>query len=158
VFGFLKTARPYSDDQLGLLERKAGFWRGECRLGTPASELTFQLKLAGTRTAPDPKSLALARELPSRFIELIPDIEKRLFEHYEPYRDASPPGTANCCEMTAPHDVWANVLPFRVEIGPFSHGHGIEIAFDVSWDEEHIDGAQIQNWKLIDFCGSVPPS
>jgi hypothetical protein len=85
--------------------------------------------------------------------DLVPDIEKSLFEHYVPYRD----GEAGAPEIASAQDVWTNVSPVGIEIGPIRRGHSIEISFGVGRDEEHTVGAQIQNWKFIHLCGSLPP-
>jgi len=29
------------------------------------------------------------------------------------------------------------------------------VAYRVAWDEEHTVGARIQDWRLIELCGSV---
>lgn len=31
----------------------------------------------------------------------------------------------------------------------------VEVAYRVEWDEEHTLGARIQEWRLIELCGSV---
>ena len=31
----------------------------------------------------------------------------------------------------------------------------IEAAYKVEWDEEHTLGARIQEWRLVELCGSV---
>lgn len=80
----------YQDRQLGELRLSGGYWEGECLLSPRGM---FKLKLSGGRKSPDIASLALARELPERFTDLLNPMEESLFEHYQPYRDAAVAGS-----------------------------------------------------------------
>jgi hypothetical protein len=42
-----------------------------------------------------------------------------------------------------------------VLIEPLDGVPTIEIALSVAWDEEHTLGARIQEWRLLELCGSV---
>jgi hypothetical protein len=153
LFDFLKGAAPYRDDQLGVLERARGYWRGTASLGGEA----VPVLLAGTSRGPDPGCLALARELPGQFPGLLPAIERALFEHYEPYReaaehaeDAQPvPGLAH------PGDVWGHVNLRFVRVEPLDGTLTVEIAYETAWDVEHTVAARLQRWTLLELCGSV---
>ena len=120
---------------------------------------TFRLSLAGTRRAPDPFALALAKELPARFPSVKPDIEHGMFEHYEPYREACNageyPGRETCPDIARPDLVWPHVTPVHVLIEPIGGVLTVEIAFGVAWDEEHTVAALFQDWRFVGFNGSV---
>ena len=93
MFGLFKSA-PFTDPTLGELIRSRGLWRGTIRV---ESGLT-PLALAGSRTAPDPAALAVAREVSTQFVGWRHQTETALYEHYEPYaesprwKDLAPPG------------------------------------------------------------------
>lgn len=124
----------------------------------------IDLRLAGGRQLPDAESLSLARELPTRYEALLPQIQASFFEHYESYRDAD--STEELPEPFEPFpkiecadDVWPHVFAKRVLIEPLQGSPQddptIEIAYHVAWDEEHTVGARIQGWSLFELCGSV---
>ena len=160
MFGLFKTAT-FEDDRLGLLTRSRRHWRGSIALGRHGKT---ELSLSGGRDSPDSVSLALARELTARYGALLPQVQASLFEHYEPYGDADSAGDLR--ERSEPfpkieraEDVWPHVFAEWVRIEPIQgspqDGPTIEIAYRVTWDEEHTVGARIQDWKLWELCGSV---
>ena len=160
MFGLFKTP-PFEDDLLGSLTRSSGSWTGSIVL---ARHGKIELSLSGGRQAPDSVSLALARELPTRYEALLPQIQTSLFEHYEPYRDADsarelPEQSEPFPKIEHAEDVWSHVFAEWVRIealeGSPQAGPTIEIAYRVAWDEEHIVGARIQGWRLFELCGSV---
>jgi hypothetical protein len=63
MFGLFKSEL-FRDGQLGELRRSGGCWKGSLVVA-PCG--TFRLALAGSREAPDPIALELARELPDRW-------------------------------------------------------------------------------------------
>ena len=160
MFGLFKTA-PFEDDRLGSLTRSGGSWKGSIALWRHGK---IEVSLTGGRQSPDSASLALARELPTRYGALLPQIQASLFEHYEPYRDADSAGELPerpepFPKITRAEDVWPHVFAQWVRIEPLQDspqdGPTIEIAYRVAWDEEHTVGARIQGWRLFELCGSV---
>jgi len=116
------------------------------------------LALAGSREAPDPIALALAKELPGRFKSLIPKIQTGLFEHYAPYKEAVDAGEETgspCPGVVSPEAAWPHVTPAHVLVEPLEGILTVEIAFRVAWDKEHTVGARFQNWQFIELNGSV---
>jgi hypothetical protein len=159
MFGLFRSA-PFQDGHFGSMIRSSGYWKSTIVLGGHGS---IDLLVSGGRKAPDPAGLALAHELPTRFTALVPQIQARLFEHYEPYKEAASAG-----ELLAPgpfpqiereEDVWAHIAPVHVLVAPISgsttEGPAIEIAYQVAWDKEHVVGTRIQEWHLFELCGSV---
>ena len=71
MLGLFKS-EPFRDGQLGELRRSGGCWKGSLVVA-PCG--TFRLALAGSREAPDPIALGLAKELPDRFKSLMPKIQ-----------------------------------------------------------------------------------
>lgn len=107
MFGLFRSA-PFSDPSLGELVRSRGLWRGTVHLDSRATPIA----VAGTRSAPDPVALAAAREVQGRLADWRPAIEVALFEHYEPYTEASVAGNdtvegASALRIDSPSDVWA---------------------------------------------------
>jgi hypothetical protein len=149
----------YRDPELGTFTKLLfGAWTGKFKfLGGEVS-----VRLPGTRQTPDPGALAMVKELPRRYPALQAEIQKRLFEHYEPYRDSVDAGEETLPEdrpfpqIKAPSEVWSSTTPVRV-IVESTKASRFEIAFEVTWDEEHTVGATIENWTVLDFSGSVPP-
>lgn len=160
MFGLFKTAT-FEDDHLGLLTRSGGLWRGSFALWQHGK---IEFRLSGGRQSPDSASLALARELPTRYVTMLSQIQASLFEHFEPYRDAEASEELSDVSGLIPkieraEDVWPHVSCQWVRIEPLQgspqDGPTIEIAYRVAWDEEHTIGARIQGWKLFELCGSV---
>src|SRR5437763_167422 len=65
LFG-LSPSPTVNDPVLGTLTRSRGFWRGRVMLGNA----DLPLLIAGGNEAPDVMALALARELPVRYLAL----------------------------------------------------------------------------------------
>jgi hypothetical protein len=154
MFGPFKS-KPFWEEQLGELRRSGGYWKGSL-LVAPFGK--FRLALAGSREAPAPIALGLAKELPGRFKSLMPKIQAGLFEHYAPYKEAVDAGeeTGSPCPGVAnPEAVWPYVTPAHVLVEPLEGVPTVEIAFRVSWDKEHTVGARFQAWQFIELNGSV---
>ena len=138
---FLKPPS-YSDPALGTLVRRRGYWQGEIDLQQPPGPVP--LLLSGSRTAPDESGSKLARELVRRYPDLRPDIERSLFEHYEPYAEAAESDNdgplADIPRLSAPDQVWKHVSLVRVLIEPIERLDTVEIAFKTGWDIEHTVG------------------
>jgi len=108
MFALLK-ARTFHDEQLGDLCKSGGYWKGQLAL---SSYGTFRLVLSGNRTNPDEIGLDLAKQLPERLKTLIPEIQRGLFEHYSPYKEAVDSGQdtgSPCPEIVKLADVWAHL-------------------------------------------------
>ena len=154
MFGLFKSG-PFRDGQLGELRRSGGYWKGNLVV-VPCG--MFRLALAGSREAPDPIALRLAKELPGRFKALMPEIQNGLFEHYAPYKEAVDAGEETgspCPSAASPEAVWQHVTPAHVLVEPLEGVPTVEIAFKVAWDVEHTVGARFQNWQFIELNGSV---
>jgi hypothetical protein len=154
VFGLFKS-QPFRDDVLGELRRAGGYWKGSAFVA-PCG--TFRLALAGSREAPAPIALALARELPDRFTSLMPAIQAGLFEHYTPYKEADDAGEetgSSCPSVASPELIWPLVTPAHVLVEPVEGIPTVEIAFLVAWDVEHTVAARFRNWQFIELNGSV---
>ncbi len=80
---------PVSDAQLGKLRFSFGFemsmWRGSITL---FSGTEVPLAIVGSAEGPAPEALSMARDLAARLPSWQADIERALFEHYEPYAEA----------------------------------------------------------------------
>lgn len=154
MFGLFRS-EPFRDAQLGELRRSSGKWKGSLVVA-PCG--TFRLALGGSREAPDPIALRLAKELPDRFKSLMPEIQTGLFEHYAPYKEAVDAGEEThspCPSVASPEAVWLHVTPAHVLVEPLNGKLMVEIAFTVAWDEEHTVGARFQDWDFIELNGSV---
>jgi hypothetical protein len=156
MFGLFKSA-PFSDPQLGELRRTRGLWRGAVVLG----EAQVPLALSGSRTAPDPQALDIARSIPSSYATWRPSIERAMFEHYTPYAEAVAAGDGEPPQDGLPHidgpsGVWRHTDVEFVQITPLSGELTMEIGYRVAWDEEHTLGARFLEGRLLELCGSVP--
>ena len=160
MLGLFKSAR-YHDEVLGDLRRSGRYWKGSLSLEPHG---TVELIVSGYRSGPESAGLALACELPERYATLRSAIQSSLFEHYEPYRDAVldgafPQHVRPFPKIVDPNTIWPYVTIVSVRIEPLvtdgQMADTVEIAYKVRWDEEHIVGARIQGWRLIELCGSV---
>lgn len=148
--------RRYEDAVLGTLTRGWGCWRGRIALG---ADPPLPLVLAGWSSPPAPARLQLARELVGRYEALQPAIAQALFEHYAPYAEAiasgDEPPDPRLPRIERPVDVWPHVRPIRVRIETIVPILTVEIAYRVTWDDEHTLGARFQDWTLVELNGSV---
>jgi hypothetical protein len=90
------------------------------------------LALAGSREAPAPVALALAKELPERFKSLMPMIQTGLFGHCTPHEEAADVGeeTGSRCPSVASSDaVWPHVTPAHVLVESLEGVPTVELAF-----------------------------
>jgi len=155
MFGLFKSA-PFVDPQLGEFRRSNSLWRGTLLLG----DARVRLVLSGSRAAPDPKALSVARSISSDFPSWRPTIERALFEHYSPYAEAIAAGDAEPPEsglpaIDGPAAVWPHTTAEFVQVTPLSGQLTIEIGYRVGWDEEHTLGARLREGQLVELCGSV---
>lgn len=151
--------RRYVDPELGELKRSGPCWE---------TELTIQgsgrvyAELHGTRKMPDEAALSIARELPGRYGELKPEIQDALFENYIPYRMAAEEGATHLVQpfpqITDPADAWQRVRLWGVRIQPLTRQPiepTLELVFEVDWDEDHLVGVRMQQWRVWEVCGSA---
>lgn len=116
--------------------------------------------MPGSNREPDAAALQAARQIPSTFAGLKPDIQRALFEHYEPYVDAASDEDADAHGMStpsiaAPDQVWAHVSLHSVAIIKLSSAIAIEFVYSAAWDEDHMLGARFQDGRFVELCGSV---
>ncbi len=155
MFGLFKKSQPFHDAQLGAFERARGHWRGALALDAAS---TTPLVLSGDSAQPDPRALALARELPQLAQRLRPVIAEALFEHYQPYAEAvaeAPPPEAGLPAIAAPAEIWPHVTLLFVSVTPLSGALTAELGYRVAWDEEHTLGARLRDGALLELNGSV---
>jgi hypothetical protein len=155
MFGPFKSA-PFSDPQLGELRRTGGLWRGALLLG----KAKVPLALSGSRTAPDPQALNVARSIPPSYATWRLSIERAMFEHYSPYAEAVTAGEAEppregLPRIHAPSDVWPHTAVEFVQVTPLDGELTVEIGYRVAWDEEHALGARFREGRFLELCGSV---
>jgi hypothetical protein len=154
MFGLFKSA-PFADPQLGEFRRSSGMWRGRLLLG----DARVPLVVSGSRAAPDPKALNVARSISSDFPSWRATIARALFEHYSPYAEAIAAGEAEPLQelpaIDGPAAVWPHTTADFVQVSPLSGQLTIEIGYRVGWDEEHTLGARLRDGQLVELCGSV---
>ncbi len=103
-------------------------------------------------------ALQVARDLADRVDALTADIQRGLFEHYIPYReaaDAGASGDGSCPHIARAEDVWPYVKPAHVLVEPMQGRWTIEIAFATAWDVEHTVAAIFQDQRFVELNGSV---
>ena len=156
MFGLFKTPL-LVDEELGELRRSGGLWRGNLRI---LSDRAVPIAISGSRAAPDPRALELARTIKGDFPSWQPLIGAALFEHYAPYAEAirvgeeTSPGPSFPA-ITDSSSVWSHATIEYASVIPLSGELTIEIGLRTAWDEEHTLGARIEHGKLIELCGSV---
>lgn len=134
----------------GTMERRRGAWLGTISLGVSAS---VPLEVAGPHDRIPEARLQLARELMIRYDALRPSIQAELYEHYRPYLE-TPDDDAVPAIHSAP-EIWDYVAIAHVRIEPVAGIETVEIGFDTTWDVEHTPAARFQEWRLVEFNGSV---
>jgi hypothetical protein len=152
MFG-LFNSEPYYDPELGEFQRSHGHWLGGIELGHVGM---FRLSLAGDRKAPHPQALQLSRELHERFPSLVSEIQRGLFEHYLPYKEAVEEATGGSFPPIADSaGVWAHVNSAHVLIELLNGQWRVEVGLTTDWDIEHTVAAIYSDWKFIELNGSV---
>ncbi|MEO6747749.1 MAG: hypothetical protein ABIS28_06290 [Caldimonas sp.] len=155
MFSFLK-ATPHTDPSLGVLVRSRGHWRGTLALrhGQPVP-----LAIAGSRIAPDPDALALARAVPAALPAWRPAIEAAVWAHIEPYLEAiaagDEPAPAGVAPATRTDALWPLITFTHLAAIPLDGRLAVELGLAIPWDEEHTLGARFHEGRLIELCGSV---
>jgi hypothetical protein len=157
MFGLFKTPS-FRDPALGELRRQGGMWRAEIALG----DIRAPLALPGSRAAPDPQALDIARSIPTDYPDWRAGIAASLFEHYAPYAEAVATGAPeahaeNPPRISQPDQVWQHAAVEFVAVITLDGEPGVEIGYRVAWDEEHTLGARLRNGRLLELNGSVLP-
>ncbi|MFO0390115.1 MAG: DUF6985 domain-containing protein [Alphaproteobacteria bacterium] len=145
MFGFLKAA-DFNDEQLGILQYVRGKWRGKINI---SDNNTVVVAMSGDRKQPHNQILEAARQLPAQYALLKPQIQQALYEHYEPYADESPVKIRNDASL------WKDVRLVQATIEIQSGKLTTELAYEVTWDEEHTLGAVIVEGKFAELNGSI---
>ena len=157
MFGLFKTPSS-SDPRLGELRRTGGAWRGAVTLG----EVRIPLALPGSRKAPDPEALDIARSIATDYPEWRRLIEVAMFDHYAPCAEAIAEGQLEPPQeglprITQPDQVWPHTVIEFVAVITLDGELSVEIGYRVAWDDEHTLGARLRNGRLIELNGSVLP-
>jgi hypothetical protein len=157
----LRRPAPLSDAQLGKLRFSFGFetcvWRGSIAL-SPGTKIP--VAIVGNADGPDAEALSMGKELVGQLPAWQEDIEKALFEHYEPYAEALASGELKhrgdpLPTITSPSDIWPLISWVEASILPVGGELATQLHVTVPWDEEHTLGLLFSQGKLSAFCGSV---
>lgn len=146
----------YTDASLGVLVRARGLWRGTLQV---RDGLTVPLAVAGPRTAPNGRALALARDVPTALPAWRPAIESAVLTHIAPYVEAiadgelPPPG--GIPSVVDAGELWPFITFTHVAAIPLDGRLVVELGLTLPWDEEHTLGARLHEGRLIELCGSV---
>ena len=155
MFDLFKSG-PFTDPELGELRRSRGAWRGTIVL----DGRLVPLVIAGPRKAPDPDALALARSVAGAYPGWKPAIADAMLEHYTPYAEAVAEGEEEAPggglpAIAGPDGVWPHASAQFVHVHPLDGRLGVEIGYQVAWDEEHTLGALVRDGQVIGLNGSV---
>jgi hypothetical protein len=135
---------------LGRLERRLGVWLGTIAVG---GQPAVPLELTGPRDGVPTPRLDLARALTSRYESLRTALQGALYEHYQPYLEA--PDDDAVPAIGEASQIWDYVTIAHVRIQPMDGVETLEIGFETTWDVEHTPAARFQDWRLVEFNGSV---
>jgi len=155
MWNFLKPP-PYNDPSLGVLVRARGHWRGTLYL---RQALPVPLAVAGPRSAPDARALALARDVPIAWSAWQPAIESAVLAHIAPYveaiADGDLPAPRGVRSVASAGELWPFITFTHVAAVPLDGRLVVELGLTIPWDEEHTLGARLHEGRLIELCGSV---
>jgi hypothetical protein len=152
LFGLMRDPT-VTDPVLGVLAFSRGYWRGRLALGACPD---VPLLRAGGRQGPNSAALALARELPSRYPSMQGLIGEALFEHHLPYwQEIDARDAERKVQLRSAAEVWPHVTLAHVIIDPLNPLFTLEIGYATVWDIEHILGARLSDWQLVELNGSV---
>ena len=153
----LRRPAPISDANLGKLRFSFGFetcvWRGSIDL-LPGTKVP--LAIVGSVDGPAPEALSMAKELAARLPSWQADIEKALFEHYEPYAEALASGELDHQGDPLPtiarsSDVWPLIAWVDASIIPVDGEFVAELNVTVPWDEEHTLGLIFKRGTFLEL-------
>ncbi len=134
-------AKPFEDPHIGRLRRSRGAWRGSITLG---AGVTVPLVVPGPGSEPDAGALALARTIPAEFERTRELVAAALAEHRAAALDGA---------MADEADLEAS--PSSVAIVELDRALVIQVAYQVSWDDDHTLGACVRDGRLIELNGSI---
>jgi hypothetical protein len=123
------------DAVLGDLRRRGGAWRG---------------------------TIDLARTLPSAYPAWRARIAAALFEHYEALAQGDGGGDLDGASdgrprIGRPDEVWPHARIAFVAVIELEGEPGVEIGYEVAWDDDHTLGARLRDGRLVELNGSVLP-
>jgi hypothetical protein len=158
MFDLFKS-KEYHDPELGTFRRRDGVWRGQLahpQLGN------VELRIAGSRNAPDAQSLDVARRFATVFTQLRDAIGSVLFEHYEPGLDAWNSGEFEGLldafpQLSRSSDVWPHVTVDAIDIDASRRAYSTELRVNAAWDPEHTLGVRLLDDQVMGLSGSVGP-
>jgi hypothetical protein len=150
MFGLFESVT-VTDPRLGKLAHSRGLWLGTIALGA----VDVPLALSGSRTAPDPQAVQMARAVIEDYDAWRASIRQALFDHYQPYADAIAAEDGKSLRIASPDQVWPHARAVFVQIIPLDGALTVEIGYEVAWDEEHTLGARLREGLLLEVCGSV---
>lgn len=132
------------DPELGVLHRRRGRWRGEVRLPATAAGPAGALPVSvpGSRRAPSPEALVVARRVAVELERCATTIEAALDEHR---RDCGIPPLVGTVEP----------VPLGLAVITLERRLVLELAYRVPWDDEHTLGARFVDGELIELNGSI---
>lgn len=156
MFGLFRT-EDFHHPSLGTLQRSRGYWRGQ--ISFPGVG-TVPLIIDGTRKGPDSHALQHAINLPLDFAHIAPQLKQALYEHYEPYAEATTKGHLAAPreplpQVSCPEDTLRLIELEAVAIIELDGELATEMCFYVPWDEEHMLGARFRGGQWIELCGST---
>jgi len=157
----LRRPAPVSDAHFGKLRFSFGYeyclWRGSIAL---LAGTKVPLAIVGSVDGPAPEALSMAKELAERLPSWRTDIEKALFEHYEPYAEALSSGELKhrgdpFPTITSPSEIWSLISWIDASIIPVGGELATELKATVPWDENHTLGLLFSQGKFCSLSGSV---
>ena len=155
MLGFFNSD-PIDDPALGMLTRHGKWWVGTLSLPRFGA---VELRVAGGRRGPDPRSVDRAVALPRVVGARESEISAAFYEHYLPGLEVSQSGDfVTLSEFPILEDangVWPHVRVERVEVDAAQKEYTVEIACVVTWDEEHTLGLRLDGDRVVELCGSI---
>ena len=147
--------KEYEDRDIGTLRRSFRRWVASIELEGHGS---VPLTITGDKNGPDSEALGLAKELPQIYARLRPEIERELFDHYDPYREGYDAGdlpVKNFPMISSSEEVWAHLKCEEVQVEPLGGQMSVIVAYKTEWDIEHTLGAFVQDGQLLELNGSI---
>ena len=146
MFGLFKTEH-FQHPTLGGFQWAKGYWRGKLSV---VGGGVVPLIVEGTRKGPDQEALVMALSLGRDLQSIEPKLKQELFEHYEPY------GEASAVSQVRSADHALNLAEVEAVVVAKLDGElATEVCYRVPWDAEHTLGARFRGSKWVELCGST---